>query len=96
MTQPGIEPRSSGPLANTLLIRPMVNVDIPFVYYFIIGCPIHSALCRIEANSFVNYICLLFHYLRAFLISVADGFHGVGVTASLLKSSGVSSVFGRS
>ena len=23
MTQPGIEPRSPGPLANTLLIRPM-------------------------------------------------------------------------
>ena len=26
MTRPGIEPRSSGPLTNTLLIRPMGNM----------------------------------------------------------------------
>ena len=26
MTQPGIEPQSPGPLANTLLNRPMVNL----------------------------------------------------------------------
>ena len=31
MTQPGIEPQSPGPLANTLLIRPMArNNDIVF------------------------------------------------------------------
>ena len=27
MTRPGIEPRSPGPLANTLLIRPMTRHD---------------------------------------------------------------------
>ena len=27
MTQPGIEPRSSGPLANTLLIRPITQFN---------------------------------------------------------------------
>ena len=31
MTRPGIEPRSPGPLANTLLIRPMARInDIDF------------------------------------------------------------------
>ena len=27
MTRPGIEPRSPGPLANTLLIRPMAQYE---------------------------------------------------------------------
>ena len=31
MTRPDIEPRSSGPLANTLLIRP---IDIIFFFFF--------------------------------------------------------------
>ena len=29
MTQPGIEPRSPGPVANTLLIRPIVIYEAP-------------------------------------------------------------------
>ena len=28
MSRPGIEPRSAGPLANTLLIRPMENLEL--------------------------------------------------------------------
>ena len=28
MTRPGIEPRSPGPLANTLLIRPMARLNL--------------------------------------------------------------------
>ena len=32
----------------------------------LIGFPIHSALCHIEAKSFVNYYCLLFSPVRYF------------------------------
>ena len=33
MTQPGIEPRSPGPLVNTLLIKPMVQLYIEYEWY---------------------------------------------------------------
>ena len=38
MTQPGIEPRSPGPLANTLTARPMSGlfVDIYYIYIYIV------------------------------------------------------------
>ena len=42
MTRPGIEPRSPGPLANTLTARPMSGTKIDVVAVYSLETPEHT------------------------------------------------------
>ena len=54
MTWPGIEPRSPGPLANTLLIRPMSRLTIKQTI------SLYGSVCAQKSNNIYMYTFLYF------------------------------------
>ena len=74
MTRPGIEPRSPGPLANTLLIRPMARKLINlkkyitehiFLNFTIICNGIPST--RVTPESLFSYIGNIYIYIYIYI-----------------------------
>ena len=64
MTRPGIEPRSPGPLANTLTARPMSSI-LKYTE-FMVGCP-HGVMvkamdCGIVVSEFVLQLRYYVHF----------------------------------
>ena len=51
MTRPGIEPRSPGPLANTLTARPMSGVYIYIYIYIVFFGPVKPELGVIPSGQ---------------------------------------------
>ena len=70
MTQPGIEPQSSGPLTNTLLIRPMAG-------FFIFikknqksqAMPDSSASVQIHTWNIYSIVDVMWHSLHSFIFN---------------------------